>query len=71
MYICICNAITDKQILEAQSKGCDSIDDIMQKLGVGDSCGKCIIKAESLLIENAGVQRFNPSNYGAEKRCYI
>ncbi|PCI71126.1 MAG: (2Fe-2S)-binding protein [Gammaproteobacteria bacterium] len=69
MYICICNAITDKQILKAQAKGCESIDDIMQELGVGDSCGKCIVKAENLLIENAGVQRFSPSEYSSELKA--
>lgn len=61
MYICICNAITDKQILDAQAQGCDSIDDVMKDLGVGSSCGRCVTKAENLLIENAGVQRFNPA----------
>lgn len=63
MYICICNAITDKQILKAQQSGCGSIDDIIQELGVGDCCGNCLDKAEDLLIENAGVKKFNPLNF--------
>ena len=63
MYICICNAITDKQILNAQQSGCYSIDDIIQELGVGNCCGRCLDKAEDLLIENAGVKTFNPLNY--------
>ncbi len=71
MYICICNAITDKQILKAQAKGCDSIDDIMRELGVGDACGKCIVKAENLLIENAGVQHFNPNNYTSDRKNHF
>jgi len=61
MYICICNAITDKQILEAQQDGCSSIDEITQTLGVGSCCGRCIEQAEDLLIQNAGVQKFNPT----------
>ncbi len=63
MYICICNAITDKQILKAQRGGCHSIDDLIQELGVGNCCGRCINKAEDLLIENAGVKSFNPANF--------
>ena len=63
MYICICNAITDKQILQAQQNGCNSIDDITQELGVGNCCGRCIDKATNLLMENPGVQRFNPLNF--------
>ena len=61
MYICICNAITDKQILAAQQDGCQSIDEITHTLGVGNCCGNCLDKAEDLLIENAGVQKFNPA----------
>lgn len=60
MYICICNAITDKQILAAQQEGCRSIDEITRALGVGNCCGRCLESAEDLLIENAGVQKFNP-----------
>jgi bacterioferritin-associated ferredoxin len=64
MYICICNAVTDKQILEAQQDGCRSIDEITKTLGVGDCCGSCIEQAEDLLIQNAGVQKFNPVTAG-------
>lgn len=63
MYICVCNAITDKQILQAQKNGCRSINEITQHLGVGSGCGGCVEKAEDLLIENAGVQRFNPLHF--------
>lgn len=61
MYICICNAITDKQILDAQAKDCHSIDEITKSLGVGNGCGRCIEKAEDLIIKNAAVQQFPPS----------
>ena len=63
MYICICNAITDKQLLKAQQSSSHSIGEIIQQLGVGDCCGSCLDKAEDLLIENAGVKTFNPLNY--------
>jgi len=63
MYICICNAITDKQLLKAQQNGNHSVDEIIQQLGVGDCCGNCVDKAEELLIENAGVKTFNPLSY--------
>jgi len=66
MYICICNAITDKQILKTQQAGCYSIDEVIQQLGVGDCCGRCVEKAEDLLIQNAGVQTYNPSIFPAE-----
>ncbi len=61
MYICICNAVTDKQILEAQQEGCHSIDEITKALGVGDCCGSCIEQAEDLLMQNSGVQKYIPA----------
>ena len=65
MYVCICNAVTDKQILQAQSEGCLSIDEITESLGVGSGCGRCLEKAEDLLIESAGVQRYVPSQFNS------
>ena len=61
MYICICNAVTEKQILQAQAEGCLTTDEITKLLGVGSGCGNCLDKAEDLLIENAGVQKYNPT----------
>ena len=61
MYVCICNAITDSQIKEAQAQGHHSMEQIREHLGVGAGCGRCVTTAESLLQENAGVKRFAPT----------
>ena len=61
MYVCICNAITEQQILDARQQGFNTISEITQSLGVGAGCGKCLEKAEDLLMENTGVQHFNPN----------
>ena len=51
MYICICNAITDRQIVQAAEQGARSSDDLAQGLGVGLGCGRCTSCAISLLQE--------------------
>lgn len=41
MYICICKAITDKQIEEA-TKNSASFNEACKKLGLGSECGVCL-----------------------------
>ncbi|WP_374356023.1 bacterioferritin-associated ferredoxin [Chitinimonas sp.] len=51
MYVCICNAVTDKQIRRAVHNGCDSMRELRMELGVASCCGKCAPDARSLLLE--------------------
>jgi bacterioferritin-associated ferredoxin len=51
MYICICNAITDRQIVQAAEQGARSPDDLAHGLGVGLGCGRCTSCAITLLQE--------------------
>ncbi|WP_315862769.1 (2Fe-2S)-binding protein [Trichothermofontia sichuanensis] len=41
MYVCICNPVTDTQVLQAIESGCRSLDDLQAKLGVASMCGRC------------------------------
>lgn len=60
MYVCICNAITDSQIIEAQQNGCTTLRDITRELGVGKCCGRCVETAREVLESNSGVQKYIP-----------
>jgi bacterioferritin-associated ferredoxin len=51
MYICLCNAITDRQIVHAVELGARSASDLAQGLGVGLGCGRCTSCAKALLGE--------------------
>lgn len=51
MYICLCNAITDRDIVSAAEQGVRSPDDLAQELGVGLGCGRCTSCAKSILSE--------------------
>ncbi|HTS20866.1 MAG TPA: (2Fe-2S)-binding protein [Casimicrobiaceae bacterium] len=51
MYICLCNAITDRQIEQAAEHGARSSEDLAQHLGIGLGCGRCVSCAEIVLCE--------------------
>ncbi len=52
MYVCICNAVTDKQIRRAKAEGLDTLDDLRDTLGVTGCCGSCTEMVESILTED-------------------
>lgn len=41
MYICVCNAVSDKAILGAIDAGARSFSALMEELGVATACGSC------------------------------
>lgn len=49
MYVCICNAITDRQIKETVANGATSLTDLKDRLGVASCCGCCADLASSFL----------------------
>jgi bacterioferritin-associated ferredoxin len=49
MYVCICNAVTDRQIRQAAELGATSLDALACSLGVGAGCGCCRDSAQRLL----------------------
>jgi bacterioferritin-associated ferredoxin len=53
MYICICNAVTDRQIRAAVAAGAASLSDVSMQLGVGAGCGCCREAAEQLIHRSA------------------
>ena len=44
MYICVCNAITEEQLLRAKAKS-SGPKEVLKHLKVGESCGVCLIEA--------------------------
>lgn len=51
MYVCICKAVTDKQIRRAAANGVDNLYELREALGIGSGCGTCSDVAESILDE--------------------
>ena len=69
MYICLCNAITDRQIVRAAELGVRSPEDLAYELGVGTGCGRCMTCAKTLLAES--VARITHSTCEAESSLQV
>jgi bacterioferritin-associated ferredoxin len=58
MYVCLCKAVTDRQIRETISGGnACTYADIRRELGVATQCGKCGQMAKSIVetaVKKAG-----------------
>lgn len=46
MYVCLCKAVTERQIREAATQGAHSLKDLKHMLGVASECGKCAAEAK-------------------------
>jgi len=53
MYVCVCNAVTDRQIRKARDNGATSIEDLSRELKVATCCGRCSDCARKILCESA------------------
>ena len=49
MYVCICNGVTERDILQAAEAGCRSVPELTMRTGAGANCGSCLDMAASLL----------------------
>ena len=56
MYVCVCNAITDKQIRAAAEAGTTELWRLQAELGVATNCGSCSEVASEILAEYASKQ---------------
>ena len=49
MIVCVCKAVSDKQIRNAVKGGASCMRDIARDLRVGTCCGKCVPEAKLAL----------------------
>lgn len=50
MFVCVCNAISDKAIRKAvQENGVGNLRELRETLGVGNQCGKCAKVAQQIV----------------------
>ena len=54
LYICICNAVTEKAVRECARNGACSLEELSFELGVGAGCGRCRECASELLRDLHG-----------------
>jgi len=51
MYVCICNAVTEKMIRQAANAGVRSLAELSRRTGCSTTCGSCADLAEDILHE--------------------
>lgn len=49
MYVCVCQAVTDREIHQAAKDGARTLRDLRRDLGVGVDCGRCVSCARQCL----------------------
>jgi len=51
VYVCICHAVTDREIRACIAQGAGSLRELRAELNVGTQCGKCACHVRALLNE--------------------
>jgi len=49
MYVCVCKAVTDREIKKAAKRGATSLTELREQLGVASCCGSCASHAQELI----------------------
>ena len=52
MYVCICNAFTEKQVCVALRKGISSPAGVFRHFGCAPQCGKCVPTVRCMVKNN-------------------
>lgn len=66
MYLCICNAITDRQARSHRSASC-SVAAFYRALGVKPKCGKCVPLVREMLDARSNADE--PVEDGCQDAC--
>jgi bacterioferritin-associated ferredoxin len=73
MYVCVCNAITDREVHAAMAGGAIVADEVFRHFGAQVRCGRCVATMRSLMGDSAmnGDRRHvgDPEPASAHKRC--
>ena len=51
MYVCICNAVTERAVREAAQAGVRTLSELSRRTGCADCCGSCADLASEILNE--------------------
>ena len=54
MIVCVCKAVSERDIRRAVAGGCDSVEEIARCTGATTGCGTCTRKVRCALAEHEG-----------------
>lgn len=49
MYVCVCHAVTERDIRSAVAHGASSIENLQHRLGLATNCSACLEDAQDCL----------------------
>jgi bacterioferritin-associated ferredoxin len=61
MFVCVCHAITDREIRDADDSGVEHVDQLEELCGAGSGCGSCRHMAQELI----DARRMEAQSYAA------
>lgn len=61
MYVCVCHAVTDRDILSAVAGGARSLRDLRERTGIASTCGRCAQCARACLQEASNSESATPA----------
>lgn len=64
MYVCVCNAVTERHIGQAVREGASTLRELRTKLGVASECGRCACCARDCLRSELATQTRTPAPAG-------
>jgi len=56
MYVCLCNALTDRDVRAHSAEGGCSVAMVYRSLGCEPQCGKCVPYVRQMLRQGASAQ---------------
>jgi len=63
MFVCLCNSVSERQILAAIDAGAETVLDVARATGAGTDCGSCV-GALQRYVELAGRREATPRDRG-------
>lgn len=54
MYVCVCNAVTDRDIRRAVEEGVETFEQLQARTGCSGCCGCCEVEARLVLERSRG-----------------
>ncbi|MBL7965355.1 MAG: (2Fe-2S)-binding protein [Prolixibacteraceae bacterium] len=58
--VCLCNMVSENEILAALKKGARSTPEIQKMTAAGTSCGRCLVVIDSIVEEFLAQQPIDP-----------
>lgn len=65
MFICICRAVTERQVIKAVADGAETLADLQVDLGVAMCCGRCADTAREYLPGGRESEHLSATAIGA------